>query len=95
MQSRPLRPSRFLSHHLMQTPDDRSSPRRAQRHAQSKGVDRHGVSRSGGVEVVHIAWRQGGEGVPAFLIFGHLDATASGSVQGLQPGLQRHKGIRA
>lgn len=90
-----MRLPRLLAHHLMQAPDDGPPRRCPQRHAQSKSVDRHGVGSRSGVEVVHEACFQGSEGVAAFLMCGRLDTTAAGSVQGLQPGLQRHKRIRA
>lgn len=89
-----MRLPRLLDHHLMQAPDDGPPRRRPQRHAQSKSVDRHSVGSRSGVEVVDAACRQGSEGVAAFLMCGRLATTTAGSVQRLQPGLQRHKRIR-
>lgn len=89
-----MRSPGFLSYHLMQAPDDRSSRRRLQRQPQAKGVDRHGVGGGGGVEVVHNPCGQRREDVVVSFTRDRLDATGAGSIQHLQPSFQRRQRFR-
>ncbi len=77
----------------MQTPDDGPPRRRPQRHAQTKGVDRHRVGRGGGVEIVQNAWGQRGKGIVASRAPARADATTTGPIQGLQARLQRNQRV--
>lgn len=88
MQTRTVRPPCLLGHHLMQAPDDGPSRRRPQRHAQTEGVDRHGVGRGGGVEIMQNARGQRRKGVVASCAHVCAGATTAGPIQGLQASLQ-------
>lgn len=80
MQARAMRPTCFLGHHLMQTPDDGTPRRRPQRHAQAEGADRHGVDWGGGIEIVQNAFGQRCEGVVTSRAHAHADTTTAGSI---------------
>ncbi len=88
MQARPVRPSRLLGHHLMQTPDDGPPRRRPQRHAQTEGVDRYRVGRGGGVEVMQNTRSQRRKDIVASCAHARSDATTTRPIQGLQASLQ-------
>lgn len=94
MQARTVRSPRLLRHHFMQTPYDGPPPRHSQRHAQAKGVDRHGVGGGGGVEIVQNARGHGRKGVAASRAHAHAGATTAGPIQGLQARLQRRQSVR-
>lgn len=94
MQARTVRSPRLLRHHLMQAPDDGPPPRHSQRHAQAKGVDRHGVGGGGGVEIVQNALGHGRKGVVFSFARPRADATTAGPIQGLQARLQRRQSVR-
>ena len=94
MQARTVRSPRLLRHHLMQAPDDGPPRRRSQRHAQAKGVDRHGVGGGGGVEVVQNARSHRRKDVVSFFVRPRADAMTAGPIQGLQARLQRRQSVR-
>lgn len=94
MQARTVRPSRFLGHHLMQTPDDGPPRRCSQRQAQTEGVDRHRVGRGGGIKIMQNARGQRCEGVIASRAYARSDATTAGPIQSLQTSFQRRQSVR-
>ena len=94
MQARPMRLSRLLSHHFMQTPDDGPPRCRSQRHPQAEGVGRRSVCGRAGIEVMQNARSQRRKDIVASPANAHAGATTTRPIQGLQASLQRLQSVR-
>lgn len=89
-----MRPSRLLTHHVVQAPDDGASRRRLQRHSQSEGIHGDSIGGCRRIEVVNDTLGQGREGVIRSFGGKPSGMTDHGPIQNLQTGFQRRQSVR-